>query len=65
MAGGARDILGGLSAVCVVSSAAAAEPRVVRIDDGGARLMRAGGIGMPAAAAAVSVETRGGARSGS
>ncbi len=43
MAVGARDILAGLAAVGVVSSAAAAEPRVVRIDDGVARLMRAGG----------------------
>lgn len=34
MAVGARDVLAGLSAVRVVSSAAAAEPRVVRIDDG-------------------------------
>ncbi len=45
MAVGARDVLAGRAAVCVVSSAAAAAPRVVRIGDGVARPMRAGGIG--------------------
>ena len=44
MAVGARDVLAGLAAVCVVSCAAAAELWVVRNDDGvAARLMRAGG----------------------